>query len=204
MNTELRGQKSWQTRGTKNARTKLKKAKAAGYLTIRAMYENNEPLRLQLFENLKYDPDSETHMIMYDNWLDLHDELAGTPVKPKPLPKPLRRMMWENTTLEGTTQGGNVSKRTVPAKHHPEYQATLEKSDSVADTRKRRAEWNKSWQKEEPPAKSQRCECGAWYRKTKSDRETVLEENAGAVERDWRRTLKCQECYELLPGSDLL
>ena len=112
--------------------------------------------------------------------------------------------MYENTTLVSTTQGGNVSKRTVPAMHHPEYQATLDKSDSVADNRKRRAEWSKSLQREEPPAKSQRCECGEWFRKIKLDRETVQAENAGALERDWQRTLKCQECHKLLPDVDLL
>ena len=116
--------------------------------------------------------------------------------------------MFENTTQVVTTQGHNyagaVSKRTIPAKHHPEYQATLEKSDSVADNRKRRAEWNKSWQKEEPAQKFQRCECGERYRKLKLDRETVLEEEPGKVSGDWQRVLKCQECHEKLPGSDLL
>jgi hypothetical protein len=97
-----------------------------------------------------------------------------------------------------------VSKRTIPAKHHPEYQATLEKSDSVADNRKRRAEWNKNWLREEPARKFQRCGCGARYRKLTLDRETVLEENAGKVSKDWRGILECQECYEKLPGSDLL
>jgi hypothetical protein len=202
-NIELRGQKSWRTRNPKNARTKLKKAQAAGYPTIRAMYKDNEALKTQLFENEHWDPDNEDHLIMYEGWLDLYDDLAAQPVVAKPLPLSLRTQMFENTTQVVTTQGGAVSKRTIPAKHHPEYQATLEKSDSVADTRKRRAERSKNWMKEEPPRKFQRCECGASYQKSKLDRQTVQEET-GKVSEDWQGILKCQECHAKLPGSDLL
>ena len=92
---------------------------------------------------------------------------------------------------------------TVPSKHHPEYQATLEQSDSVADARKRKAEWGRSWQREEPPTKTRRCECGAWYEKVKMNRATVLEET-GAPDEDWRRILNCQSCNELMPGADPL
>ena len=96
-----------------------------------------------------------------------------------------------------------MSKMTVPSKHHPEYQATLEQCDSVADARKRKAERGRSWQREEPPTKTRRCECGAWYEKVKMDRETVLKET-GAPDEDWRRILNCQSCDELMPGADLL
>ena len=92
---------------------------------------------------------------------------------------------------------------TVPSKHHPEYQAILEQSDSVADARKRKAEWGRSWQREEPPTKTRRCECGAWYEKVKMDRATVLKET-GAPDEDWRIILNCQSCDELMPGADLL
>ena len=143
-NVEFRGQKSHKTRDLRNARNKLKKAKAEGYATVRGQYESDEALGLQLVENNGYDPDNELSMDMYSLWLDKQDELATQPIKEKALPPTLRRQMFENTTLVNTTQGGSVSKRTVPAMHHPEYQATLEKSESVADARKRRAEWNRS------------------------------------------------------------
>jgi hypothetical protein len=115
-------------------------------------------------------------MEMFENWLKEQDEVATTPIRTRNLPPTKRKNMFQGTTIIATTQGGDMSKMTVPSKYHPEYQATLEQSDSVADARKRKAEWGRSWQREEPPTKTRRCECGAWYEKVKMDRETVLKE----------------------------
>ena len=202
-NTACRGQQTSDTRTGKNARRRLRQAKAAGYNTIREFYEKEEALKLVLFENKGWNPEDTTHMEMFERWLKEQDEVATTPIRTRNLPPTKRKNMFQGTTVIATTQGGDTSKMTVPSKCHPEYQATLEQSDSVADARKRKAEWGRSWQREEPPTKTRRCECGAWYEKVKMDRETVLKET-GAPDEDWRKILNCQSCDELMPGADLL
>ena len=139
-------------------RIKLNKANEKGYATLQEQYEHDEDL-----------------------WLDKHDTLGENPVEVKPGPPSLRRQMFENINIVDTTQRGSTSRRTVPAIHHPEYQATLEKSDSVAENR--------------------RCERGKIFRKKTMNRRTVQEEDAGDVYLDRQQHLKCQACDKLPPDA---
>jgi len=200
-NTELRGQKSYLTRGVANSRNRLKKAKKFGFTTITQHYENDEVMKLTLWNNRGWTKDD---MQTYEQWLAEEDKLALTPVQEKKQ-TPKWRQRFEGTTIVASMQGGSYSKDSCPAALNPSYQQALAKSDSLADNRKRRVAEADRW-KEEPPTKVLRCCLGHKFHKLKLDRETVAQEYPGYADREdkWQELLRCHQCDSRFPDADLM